>query len=180
MALIAAISRGHSPALIALTSSHSCDIRRALTSPQFCHIWRALTSPHSCDIRKAFPVSFPLCLQPATHLLSDSTPLVLAVVIPQNMPPPLIMASPPCHDSPPPHKVLHSELECCVCQDFTCVSVWQLFHYTCKISLSIRQSSSRQPLTWSIGKLEHHQLHQYHRLTNKMHFVIYEIKLYAL
>ena len=92
----------------ALTSSHSCDIQRALTSPHCCHIqraltsphnrraltsshscdvWRALTSPHSCDIRRALPVSIPLRLQPATHLLSDSTPLVLAVVIPQNLPP---------------------------------------------------------------------------------------------
>ena len=112
MALIAAISRGHPwPSLRqcpegthgphcchiqraltsphscviwrALTSSCSCDIRKALTSPHCCRIRRALTSPHSCDIWRALPVSIPLRLQPATHLLSDSTPLVLAVVIPK-------------------------------------------------------------------------------------------------
>ena len=145
MALIAAISGGHPWASLwhypeGTNGPHCGNIRRASMAlivaisgwhpwpslrqypegthgPHCCHIRRALTSLHSCDIRRALPVSIPLRLQPATHLLSDSTLLVLVVLIPQNLPP-LIMASPQCHDSPPPkdHSTgfPHFELEHCV------------------------------------------------------------------
>ena len=80
MALIATISEGYPwPSLQ--------QYLEGTRGPHCTNIRGALTTLHSHNIQRAFPVHI-LCMQPATHLLSGSTPVVLEVVMHKNLHPP--------------------------------------------------------------------------------------------
>ena len=102
-ALIAAVSRGHPQARIAAIYRRNPWAFIAAISGGYLQALTATISgvPFSSTIRKVLSVSIPLRLQPATHLLSGSTPIVLEVVIPQTCTP-LNHGLHSCHDSPPP------------------------------------------------------------------------------